>query len=284
MRPEPKGRGEGANKRRPSAALFLSLIAPGLGQIYNGQPVKGTVFAALVILLPPAIALTGLHLSFHGLLISIVLTLSFYSVAACDSFMTAKHLGPRAKKYDRWYFYFVLAVLLAGANVWLSDTFRNKLLGVGAIYQSSANMETAVLPGDYLLLNLKHYRKNEPLRGEIIAVESPEPPGRLIIQRVIAVGGDVIGCVDKTVYLNGLPLAEPHVRHTENGRKPKGPSRRDDFGPLTVPGGRFFVMGDNRGQSYDSRFFGPVGKDKIIGKALYIYWSKNPSRIGTRFN
>jgi len=95
---------------------------------------------------------------------------------------------------------------------------------------------------------------------------------RDFIKRLIGVGGDRIEIKNKIVYVNGAPLEEPYVIHTDRSNFI---SDRDKFGPITVPYGKFFVMGDNRDQSYDSRFWGFVDMNEIKGKAFIIYWSWN---------
>lgn len=95
---------------------------------------------------------------------------------------------------------------------------------------------------------------------------------RDFIKRLIGVGGDSIEIRNKTVYVNGTPLKEPYVIHTDRSTVI---GDRDKLGPITVPYGKFFVMGDNRNQSYDSRFWGFVDMNEIKGKAFIIYWSWN---------
>jgi len=95
---------------------------------------------------------------------------------------------------------------------------------------------------------------------------------RDFIKRVVGVGGDKIEIKNKVVYVNDVPLTEPYTVHKDSAFED---SQRDNFGPFTVPRNSFFVMGDNRDQSYDSRFWGVVDMSEIKGKAFIMYWSWN---------
>ncbi len=123
----------------------------------------------------------------------------------------------------------------------------------------------------------------EPKRGDIIVFPYPENPSQDYIKRVVGIPGDVIEVRDKQLYRNGEAVQESYIKHTDAMLM----GRRDNMQPVTVPAGKVFVMGDNRDQSQDSRFWGFVDKDTIIGKAWIIYWSStdwvniNWSRIGT---
>jgi signal peptidase I len=97
---------------------------------------------------------------------------------------------------------------------------------------------------------------------------------RDFIKRVVGVGGDRIEIKDKKVYVNNVPLDEPYAIYKDSNLDP-APSPRDNFGPFTVPRRSLFVMGDNRDQSYDSRFWGIVDMSEIKGRAFIIYWSWN---------
>ncbi len=121
------------------------------------------------------------------------------------------------------------------------------------------------------------YRAKVPRRRDLIVFEGPGDAW--FIKRVIAVGGDVIEGKNTKVYLNGRLLSEPYAVW----RKQYDIARREDnFGPVVIPENHFFVMGDNRDYSADSRFpdFGPVTLERVKGKPLYIYWSADRSRIG----
>lgn len=151
----------------------------------------------------------------------------------------------------------------------------------------TGSMEPTLLVGDHILVNkfiygirvpfsdAKVLAISDPERGDIVVFKFPEDPDRDFIKRVVAVEGDVIESRDKVIYVNGEPVREPYARHTDSGINPPGRDPRDNFGPVLVPEDKYFVMGDNRDQSYDSRFWGFVDASAIKGEALVIYWSWN---------
>ncbi|NWF76859.1 MAG: signal peptidase I [Nitrospirae bacterium] len=153
----------------------------------------------------------------------------------------------------------------------------------------SGSMIPTLLIGDHILVNKFIYgieipftdKKilifRKPHRGDIIVFKYPENPKKDFIKRVVAIEGDVIEEKDKALYLNGQRVIEPYAYHYDKYVKPNGFDPRDNFGPLVVPEGKVFVMGDNRDQSYDSRYWGFVDLKDIRGKALIIYWSWDPN-------
>ncbi|MEW6052205.1 MAG: signal peptidase I [Nitrospirota bacterium] len=159
----------------------------------------------------------------------------------------------------------------------------------------SGSMIPTLLIGDHILVNKFIYGTkipftdtkilsfSEPGKGDIIVFRYPENPEKDFIKRVVATEGDVIEERNKVVYVNGKPLNEPYVRHYDKFVRPGGFDARDNFDPVTVPEGTLFVMGDNRDQSYDSRYWGFVPLKEIRGKALIIYWSWDPDNW-VRFN
>lgn len=113
------------------------------------------------------------------------------------------------------------------------------------------------------------FSTGEPEVGDIIVFPFPENKSQDYIKRVVGVPGDVLEMRNKQLFRNGAAVEESYVIHKD----PFSMNQRDVMKPVTVPPGKVFVMGDNRDQSQDSRFWGFVDKDTIHGKALIIYWS-----------
>lgn len=130
-----------------------------------------------------------------------------------------------------------------------------------------------------LLWSCYSYKMLLPLaqvqRGDIIVFMFPEDETKDFIKRVIGLPGDTVEIRNKSVFVNGSALNEPYVQYVDPAVLPHQIQPRDNLGPLTVPADAYFVMGDNRDQSLDSRFWGYVKRDKIKGKAFLIYWSWN---------
>jgi signal peptidase I len=106
-----------------------------------------------------------------------------------------------------------------------------------------------------------------PMPGDVIVFIWPRDRSKDFIKRVVAVGGQTLEVRQSRVYLDGKPWDDPHGTHIDHN------PTNDNYGPFTVPEGTVFVMGDNRDQSYDSRFWGPVPLGDIKGQALILYWS-----------
>lgn len=163
------------------------------------------------------------------------------------------------------------------------DEVIGKQLFIKAYKISSSSMQPTLILGDQVMTNLKHYKDQKPKRGDIVVYEYPEDATKDMIHRVIAVEGDEIFIKNKKVYLNNEMLFEPYLVHLEKDIVPADMNPRDNFGPIKIPKDSYFVMGDNRDRSYDSRFWGVVRLDAIKGKPFFIYWSGASERIGMKF-
>jgi len=165
-----------------------------------------------------------------------------------------------------------------------------RTLVIQAFKIPSGSMENTLLVGDHIFVNKfifgyhVPYTKgrvlefSHPKRGDIIVFEFPEDPSKDFIKRVVGVPGDSVEIRHKELYVNGMPVKEDYVRYADGAGAEGFPPARDNAAPVKVPPGKLFVMGDNRDRSYDSRFWGFVDMDKVVGKALFIYFSVDWSR------
>jgi signal peptidase I len=159
----------------------------------------------------------------------------------------------------------------------------------------SGSMEDTLAIGDHILVSKFIYgskipftdkrilKIRDPKRGDVIVFEYPEDPSKDFIKRVIGTPGDVIEEKDKKIYINGQLYVNPHEVHKESEIVPREQNPRDNFGPVKVPEGSYFVMGDNRDRSYDSRFWGFVKNPKIKGLAFIKYWSWDSGKFRVRW-
>ncbi|MCK4857291.1 MAG: signal peptidase I [candidate division Zixibacteria bacterium] len=152
-----------------------------------------------------------------------------------------------------------------------------RMFVVQAYRVSSGSMESTLQEGDFLFVNKFTYIFSEPKLGDIIVFEYPLNPAKDFIKRIVALPGQKVEIRDKRFYVDDiLVTGTPGVIHTDSGIIPELFSSRDNFGPYQVPAGQYFVMGDNRDDSRDSRFWGSLERKYIKGKVLFIYWSWAP--------
>ncbi len=271
-----------SKKRKPFLAALLSVITPGLGQVYNGQLIKGIVFCYLPLLILSLLALTGGQYHFYGMIALLGFAVVAYLFIIGEAlFVARKKKEILLKSYNKWYYYLLFAVAAVGINMITEDILKiDPFEGTKAYNIASGAMIPTCLIGDRIIVDLKYYTEHDPQKGEIIVFKYPENPTKDFIKRIVATENDIIESKNKIIYINGTILNEAYIQHVDNNIRPKGDDLRDNFGPLTVPKDKVFVMGDNRDQSYDSRYWGYVDKNQIRGKVLYFYWSKQINRIG----
>jgi signal peptidase I len=152
------------------------------------------------------------------------------------------------------------AVALVGLRAVVAEPFRIP----------SGSMAPTLVPGDSVLVDKTAYRRGPPGTGDLVAFHAPGS-GEVLLKRIVALGGQTVGLADGVLVVDGRRRHEPYA----------DPQAIDSvyFGPVRVPHGTVFVMGDDRGDSVDSRQFGPVARDRIIGRVVARIWP--PSRWGT---
>jgi signal peptidase I len=173
----------------------------------------------------------------------------------------------------------IIAVILAlFVRTWVFQAFKIP----------TGSMEQNLLIGDHLLVNKMIFAPvvtglerailpdRAVRRGDVVVFKYPDEPDRDFIKRVIGLPGDRLELHRKKVYINGQPLDEPYVQYLEPPST-EGPPLRDDkreeYGPVTIPANQYFMMGDNRDNSQDSRFWGFLPATYVKGQALFIYFS-----------
>ncbi len=163
----------------------------------------------------------------------------------------------------------------------------------------SGSMKPTLQIGDHILVNKFIYGVKlpftqftlipwkKPERGDIIVFVYPVEPDKDFIKRVIGIPGDEVEIRDKEVFINGEPFEEndaTYTKFTEDRVFPGDVNPRDNFGPVTIPENQYFVLGDNRDNSYDSRFWGFVDERALKGEAFIIYWSWDSEQFGPRWS
>jgi signal peptidase I len=181
-----------------------------------------------------------------------------------------------------------------------------RAVGIEAFRIPTSSMEKTLLVGDFLLVNKLVYGAEipgtnmhlpalaEPHRGDVIVFRPPHEPDKNYVKRLVGVPGDTLEMVEKVLYLNGRPKDEPYARYIDRSGDAVHPGMnwqshhliagpgdyhpsRDTWGPIVVPPGSFFVLGDNRDNSEDSRYWGFVDREEIRGKPWIVYYSFDPS-------
>jgi signal peptidase I len=137
----------------------------------------------------------------------------------------------------------------------------------------SGAMKPTLLVGDHILVDKNATTLDKINRKDIVVFVYPENPSKDFVKRLVGLPGDTIEIQSKELFINGESFSENYTIHTDPNILPSDKYPRDNLGPIKVPPDHIFVMGDNRDQSFDSRFWGFVDISKIKGKVTKIYWS-----------
>jgi signal peptidase I len=182
------------------------------------------------------------------------------------------------------------------AALWaLALTLFLRAFVVQAFRIPSASMQDTLLIGDFLFVNKFEYGPkipftsirlpglHPPRRGEVIVFQFPQDPTKDFIKRCVATEGQTLEIRDKALSVDGQRLEEPYAIHSDPTVRPAGYDYRDNYGPFTVGEDQLFMMGDNRDNSNDSRYWGPLDMNLVKGRAMFIYWSWNGERHWPRW-
>jgi signal peptidase I len=183
------------------------------------------------------------------------------------------------------------------AALWaLALTMFLRAFVIQAFRIPSESMRDTLLVGDFLFVNKFEYGPkipfthirlpglHAPRHGDVIVFQFPQDPSKDFIKRCIASGGQTVEVRDKQLVLDGKRQNEPYVIHTDPTVRPGGYENRDNFGPQTIEPGKLFMMGDNRDNSNDSRYWGTLDMDLVKGRAMFLYWSWDGEKNWPRWN
>jgi len=272
--------GAAIHKRRvPFLASIATFGAPGLGQIYNGQLHKAAIFYLFSLCWYLILPTTPVGRSFSALFSYLVTSLGLGCAVIVDAWINArKQANYELRRWNRWYAY--------GAII-LTQTFVIAPIIDGVLFPTPIKVykvaSGAMLPtlqiGDRLVADLNAYKSATPQRGDVALFEYPVDPTKDFVMRIIGLPGEKIEIRDTRVYVNGNTLNETWGVYDGPNSETEG---RKNFGPETIPPNEYFVMGDNRDRSYDSRFWGTVPLSAFKSRALYLYWTSEKSRLGQR--
>ena len=275
-----------AAKKIPKQTLVasaLSFLAPGVGQAFNGDW-KGAAYWGVAA---PALALISspahLTAAFLGFISCIAIQLLISVLSARSAFRYAKRDARKDGSRSRVWLKSLGAAALAAILIGALDYAAISSATIRFYKVTAGSMAPTIGVGDRIAVDLRYYHHHAPQRGDIVALKLPN--GLSPVKRIAALDGDVVEGKEGRIFVNGKPFDDRHrVEAREVQRMSESWKRIMEFGPVTVPPGKFFALGDNRAHSWDSRSpdFGPVDCTDIRGRVLYAYWSNDFSRIGRR--
>ena len=333
-----------AGRRKPWLAGLLSLVVPGLGQVYNGQALKGVLLDCLygIVALACVVILLELSLAPLNIALPLGIILAGHLYILVEAVKTARRKGEtfQPKLYNKWYVYLAIIVLWAFViQPTVSSTIRN--VWMQAFKIPSGAMEETLLIGDHILVNKFRLRFMLLQRFDVIVFKYPWEDSRAFIMRIVGLPGERVEMRNRQVYINEQPLQELYAQYSAPGRReeqfgpvvipkrgdtveirsdqqlyvngesvsippgsyyphdhgaamagftvfygplfPTGTTLQKPIGPLVVQNDYYFTLGDNRGNSKDSRYWGFVPHANILGVAERIYWSWNRHAKGVRW-
>ncbi len=289
-------------KRKPWLAFLFSLVCPGLGQLYNGNlriPAIAFVLSVMLALVMNIYLFGTLKMLAIAIGIGFVIDIVF----AIHAYVEAKRLGEvQLRPFQRWWAYLLFIVVLYG----LPDGYGFLMPTRFQSYEiPSESMVPTLLVGDRLVADGWAFWRKEPKAGEIVVFDYPRDPSIKYVKRLVGMPGDVVEMRDGVLYVNAQKIEQTNpvpdgdyftVYQEEFPGNPHALRRSKlggaaNFAPVTVPADSYFMVGDNRDRSSDSRVWGFVKRKELLARMAFVYFSRDPvtgkirwDRIGAAVN
>jgi len=251
----------------PVIAFVLSAIVPGLGQLYNNEVRKAIVYFLILLVVLAATLFSPAMKYFEGFLVIIGARVLFTVVSVIDAIGVAANKIEKIKRSPRQWLVYAFVLVL---GIWIYSCANNYLRThvIRPFKITSGGLKPALMEGDRLYADLDYFETHPVERGQIIIFPFPLDTALAYIQRCVAVEGDTVEIRSKVLYINNEKAEEPYALeftptmkqedYLEKEIKPKGAGNRDHYGPILIPDGSCFVLGDNRDNSIDSRYIGMI--------------------------
>ncbi len=262
----------------PIRAALSNFVGLGLGYVYVGRIQLAFATIAAVFGVLALAGWTRLVFDPHTLYFVAIVTLSFglFPVVHC-ALIASRNRATPAKIYNRWWIYLIW-VIASGFISSVTIAIRPVWFGYEPFSIPSRSMAPTLQMGDLVMVDTWRFDRVEPRYGELIVFRVPGDVDVKYVKRIIGLPGDRIEIRDDVLFRNGQAIDETYIALT-----PGSPGTTRNFGPEVTPEGRYFVLGDNRHNSRDSRFFGPIGRDFLHGRLEHRWFAYNGRILWGRF-
>lgn len=261
-----------SQKRSPVVAVVLSIFMPGLGQMYNGQLQKGVIYILIGYLPIIFLIFTHSHLlsNFSGMMVFLLIGILWWIFIISDALYIAIKRKEIIQKFYNKFGFYVLFSALSILSIIMQYGIEKQF--IGQLYHvTTRSMEPSLLSGDYVYIDKMYDETTRPQRNDVIAFKYPKNPSLYLVGRIIATEADSIEIMERKIFLNSLTYNDSYGHYMTE----RTDGLLDNMKLIKIQNGSVFVMGDNRDASLDSRVWGPINTNDIVGKMFYVVWRKN---------
>lgn len=260
-------------KRHPLLAALLSLTGVPLGQLYGGQLQRAVVLAVVCLMVLPVLTflLLRLPVSQFATLAILALILAMPILLAVDAFfVTLRKPYAQLLRYQRWWVY--VLVFLTASFIGTTISFGIRRYVAEAFIVPGRAMLPTIQHNDRILVDKLFLDPSKLNRNDLAVYWSPDPESQLQLKRIMGLPGETIEVRDERLFIDGENIADVNAYYSD-GHTPI--PELTNYGPVTIPEKMYFVLGDNRRISKDSRLDGPIPFESFIGVPRVIYWSND---------